>query len=658
MKYSKFAPTLTVLAAVLALTTGCSKTSRVGGTSGDATPETLKVNAEFAKNLNLADQQDFENAQRGFIAKPTGKITMADGTVLKDFDAYNFLDGKAADTVNPSLWRHAQLNAYIGLFKVTDGVYQLRGFDIANMTLIEGKTGWIVVDPLTAPETSSAALAFARQHLGDKPVSAVVLTHAHSDNLGGVLGVLTPTEVAQRKIPIVAPEGFMEEATSENIMVGTAMARRSLYQFGRDLPRNAKGNVDTGLGKDLAYGTIGITAPNLLIEKAVHPASVDGVNFVFYNVPGAECPAEMTFSIPEKKLYDGAENMSQQMHNLLPVRGAKVRDALRWSNYMEQALEQTKGAEIYMASHNWPVWGNANIQKLITMHRDVYKYTHDQTVRLINAGHTPREIADMVQLPKSLSGYFGARGYYGDLRHNVKAVYQFYLGAYDGNPANLNPLPPQESAKRYLELMGGSDKAVSAAQTAFDKGEYRWAAELLNQAVFGDPKNTAAKELLAKTYDQMGYMAEAATWRNSYLTAAHELRNGPPTKGVSKATLMQMLLQIPMERFLEAMAAGLNGPEAEGKDLKVNLVLTDIKESYVLWIENSVLHFKRAEPAADANATLTLTKTIFVKMIAGTAGVKDTLLSDDLKIGGSKIDLVRFFGLIEKAPGTFAIVTR
>jgi alkyl sulfatase BDS1-like metallo-beta-lactamase superfamily hydrolase len=494
--------------------------------------------------------------------------------------------------------------------------------------------------------------------LGDKPVSAVVLTHAHSDHLGGVLGVLTPTEVAQRKIPIVAPEGFMEEATSENIMVGTAMARRSLYQFGRDLPRNAKGNVDTGLGKDLAYGTIGITAPNLLIEKAVHPASVDGVNFVFYNVPGAECPAEMTFSIPEKKLYDGAENMSQQMHNLLPVRGAKVRDALRWSNYMEQALEQTKGAEIYMASHNWPVWGNANIQKLITMHRDVYKYTHDQTVRLINAGHTPREIADMVQLPKSLSGYFGARGYYGDLRHNVKAVYQFYLGAYDGNPANLNPLPPQESAKRYLELMGGSDKAVSAAQTAFDKGEYRWAAELLNQAVFGDPKNTAAKELLAKTYDQMGYMAEAATWRNSYLTAAHELRNGPPTKGVSKATLMQMLLQIPMERFLEAMAAGLNGPEAEGKDLKVNLVLTDIKESYVLWIENSVLHFKRAEPAADANATLTLTKTIFVKMIAGTAGVKDTLLSDDLKIGGSKIDLVRFFGLIEKAPGTFAIVTR
>ena len=656
MKLTYVAPAA-VLAAFLTLTTGCSKTSGVGGAASDATPATLNVNAQFAKDLKLDDRQDFEDAARGFIAKPTGKITMADGTVLKDFETYAFLDGKAADTVNPSLWRHAQLNAHIGLFKVTEGVYQLRGFDIANMTIIEGKTGWILVDPLTAPETSSAALAFARQHLGNKPVSAVVLTHAHADHFGGVLGVVTPKEVAERNIPIVAPVGFMEEATSENIMVGTAMARRSIYQFGRDLPRNAKGNVDTGLGKDVAYGSIGIIAPNLLIEKPVQPTTLDGVNFVFYNVPGAECPAEMTFSIPDKKLYDGAENMSQQMHNLLPVRGAKVRDALRWSNYMDEALAQTRDAEIYIASHNWPVWGNANIQKLITLHRDVYKYIHDQTVRLINAGHTPREIADLVKLPRSLSESFGARGYYGDLRHNAKAVYQFYLGAYDGNPANLDPLPPQAAAVKYLELIGGSDKATAAAQTAFDKGDYRWAAELLNQAVFGDPKNTAAKELLAKTYDQMGYMSEAATWRNSYLTAAQELRNGPPTKGVTKASRMQMLLQTPIERFLEAMAAGLTGPDAEGKNLKINLVLTDLKESYVLWIENAVLHFKKAPPANDANATLTLTKDIFVRMIAGTAGIKDTLLSDDLKIGGSTVDLVRFFGLIEKAPGTFAIVT-
>jgi alkyl sulfatase BDS1-like metallo-beta-lactamase superfamily hydrolase len=658
MKHNKLAPTLAALAAVLALASGCSKTSGVGGTSGEATPETLKVNAQFAKDLKLDDPQDFEDAKRGFIAKPTGQIVQPDGTVLKDFDIYGFLEGKSADTVNPSLWRHAQLNANIGLYKVMDGIYQLRGFDIANMTLIEGKTGWIVVDPLTARESSKVALEFARKHLGNKPVSAIILTHAHADHYGGILGITTPQEVTQRKIPIIAPEGFMEEATSENVLVGTGMARRSMYQFGKNLPRTAKGNVDTGLGKDVVYGTIGILPPTALITKPSQPMQVDGVDFVFHNVPSAECPAEMSFNIPALKLYDGAENMVQTMHNLLPVRGAKVRDSLRWSNYMDEGIAQTKDAEVFIASHNWPVWGNANIKKMFTMHRDVYKYTHDQTVRLINAGYTPYEISDMIKLPKSLEGYFGSRGYYGDLRHNVRAVYQHYIGYYDGNPVNLNKLPPKESATRYLELIGGTDKAVAAAQTAFEKGEYRWAAELLNQVVFGDPSSKAAKELLAKTYDQMGYQSEASTWRNSYLTAAMELRQGPPTKGIDKSFLIEALLQTPIERFLEAMAGGLDGPAAEGKDLKVNLVLTDIKESYVLWIENSVLHFKNAPADTSANATLTLTKPIFIKMIAGTAGVKDTLMSDDLKVGGSTIDLVRFFGLIEKAPGTFAIVTK
>jgi len=647
-----------LLAAVALVAAGCGKNSGVGGTGGDATPDTVATNAQFAKDLNLADQRDFDNAKRGFMAKPTGKIVQPDGTVIKDFDVYSFLDGKPADTVNPSLWRHAQLNANIGLYKVMDGVYQLRGFDIANMTLIEGKTGWILVDPLTARESSKFALEFARKHLGDKPVTAIILTHAHVDHYGGILGIITPEEVEQRKIPIIAPEGFMEEATSENVLVGTGMGRRSMYQFGKNLPRNPKGNVDTGLGKDVVYGTMGILPPNALITEPNQPMKVDGLDFVFHNVPSAECPAELSFNIPSLKLYDGAENMVHTMHNLLPVRGAKVRDSLRWSNYMDEGIAQTKDAEVFIGSHNWPEWGNANIRKMFTMHRDVYKYTHDQTVRLINAGYTPYEISDMIKLPKSLEGYFGARGYYGDLRHNVRAVYQFYLGYYDGNPANLNKLPPKEAAKRYVELMGGADKVVSAAQAAFDKGEYRWAAELLNQAVFGDPSSKAAKELLAKTYDQMGYQSEAATWRNSYLTAAMELREGPPTKGIDKSVLIEALMQTPIERFLEAMAGGLNGPDAEGKDLKVNLVLTDMKQTYVLWIENAVLHFKRADAEPDANATLTLTRPIFVKMIAGTAGVKETLMSDDLKIGGSKIDLVRFFGLIDKAPGTFAIVTR
>ena len=639
------------------LLAACGKSAGVGGASADASQSTAAENALAVQGLNLGKRQDFEDAQRGLVAKATGKIVAADGTVLNDLDAYGFLSAAAPDTVNPSLWRHAQLNATAGLYKVVDGVYQLRGFDIANITLIEGKTGWIVVDALTSRESAAAAMAFAAQHLGKKPVSAIVLTHAHADHFGGALGVISQQEAAQRKVPIVAPAGFMEEATSENVLVGTGMGRRSAYQFGRDLPRSARGNVDTGLGKDVVYGAVGILTPTWLIYQATQAMQLDGVDFVFHNVPNAECPAELTFSVPDKKLYDGAENLSHTMHNLLPIRGAKVRDALRWANYMEQALEQTRQVEVLIGSHHWPLWGNARIQEFITKHRDVYKYTHDQTVRLINAGYTPNEIADKVQLPASLSDYFSARGYYGDLRHNVKAVYQFYMGFYDGNPAHLNPLAPADVGKRYLELLGGADKAVAAAQGAYDKGDYRWAAELLNHVVMGDPSSKSAKALLAQTYEQMAYAAEASTWRNAYLTGAQELRNGPPARGVSKALVIDLLLQTPTERFLEAMAASLDGPAAASKDLKINLVLTDQKESFQLWLENAVLHFKPGQ-AQDANATLVLTKPIFVKMIAGTAGVKDTLLSDDLQVKGSKVDLVRFFGLLDKANGLFPIVTR
>ena len=639
------------------LLAACGTSVGVGGSSTDASSSTVAANALAIKGLDLGQRQDFEDAQRGLIAKATGKIIASDGTVLNDLDAYGFLSTTAPDTVNPSLWRHAQLNATAGLYKVVDGVYQLRGFDIANITLIEGKTGWIVVDALTSRESAAAAMAFAAQHLGKKQVSAMVLTHAHADHFGGALGVISQQDAAQRKVPIVAPAGFMEEATSENVLVGTGMGRRSVYQFGRDLPRTARGNVDTGLGKDVVYGAVGILTPTWLIYQANQAMQLDGVDFVFHNVPNAECPAELTFSVPDKKLYDGAENLSHTMHNLLPIRGAKVRDALRWAHYMEQALDQTRQAEVFISSHHWPIWGNARIQEFITKHRDVYKYTHDQTVRLINAGYTPNEIADKVQLPASLTDYFSARGYYGDVRHNVKAVYQFYMGFYDGNPAHLNPLPPTETGQRYLELLGGADKAVSAAQIAYDKGDYRWAAELLNHVVMGDPSSKSAKALLAQTYEQMGYAAEASTWRNAYLTGAQELRNGPPAKGVAKALVIDLLLQTPTERFLEAMAASLDGPAAAGKDLKINLMLTDQKESFQLWLENAVLHFKPGQ-AQDANATLILTKPIFVKMIAGTAGVKDTLLSDDLQVKGSKVDLIRFFGMLEKANGLFPIVTR
>ena len=650
------AAALGLLACSLMLS-ACSRNAPEGELRGAASATVLQAHSATTQGLALDDPQDLEDARRGLIARPSGQILAADGSVLKDFDAYGFLEAKAPDTVHPSLWRHAQLNAQAGLFKVVEGVYQLRGFDLANMTLIEGKTGWIVVDPLSAQESSAFALAFARKHLGDKPVSALVFTHAHVDHFGGAFGVLSAKEAAERRVPIIASAGFLEEATSENIMVGTAMGRRSMYQFGKNLPRDARGNVDTGLGKDVVYGAIGVLRPTAVVDQANQPMTLDGVRFVFHNTPGAECPAEMTFHLPELRLYNGAELVSQTMHNLLPIRGAKVRDALAWANYLQQALDQMEGVDTYIGQHNQPIWGNARIRAFMTVHRDIYKYTHDQTVRLMNQGYTASEIADRVQLPASLSQTLGARGYYGDLRHNVKAVYQFYLGFYDANPAHLDPLPPAESGKRHAALIG-ADKALAAARAAYADGDYRWAAELLNHLVMADASNQPAREQLAKTYEQMAYMSEAATWRNSYLTAALELRQGPPSKGIAKAQAIGMLQQVPTERFLEAMAASLNGPDAEGKALKINLVLSDANEHYVLWLENAVMHFKAAAPAADANATITLTRDILVKVIAGTASARDTLLSDDLRVTGSRLDLVRFFSLMDNAAGTFPVVTR
>ena len=651
------AMTWVLLSALLSLPACEKHTGPAVAAATGVSPVVQQRNSDTASSLDLADPLDMAEATRGFIAKPSGQITNAAGEVLKDFAAYDFLHGAAPASVHPALWRHAQLNAQVGLFKVTDGVYQLRGFDIANMTLIEGKTGFILVDPLTATESAAFALAFARQHLGDKPVSALIFTHAHADHFGGALGVISSEEVRQRQVPVVAPIGFMAEATSENIMVGNAMARRSMYQFGKNLPRSVTGNIDTGLGKEVVYGSMGILPPTITIDQPQQSLQIDGINFVFYNQPGAESPAEMLFSLPDKKVFNGAENLSRTMHNLLPIRGAKVRDALLWSKYLQQSLDLLADAEIFIAQHHHPMWGNARIREFIRVQRDVYKYTHDQTVRLINQGLTATDIADRISLPESLAKHLHSRGYYGDLRHNVKAVYQFYLGFYDGNPARLDPLPPTEAGKRYVELIG-VDKALSAAQAAFDQGDFHWAAELLNHLVMADAGQPQAKRLLAKTYDQLGFQSEAATWRNAYLTAAQELRQGPPAKGVSKAQMLEMLQRVPTERFLEAMAAALNGPAAEGKDYKINLVLTDSGEQYVLWLENSVLHFKPAAPEADANATLALTSQLLVKMIAGVAGVKDTIFSDDLTITGSKIDLVRFFGLIDQAPATFPIVTR
>jgi len=645
--------------AAAALLAACSDRSAAPAAGdGAVTPTVQKANAAVAAAADLSDPASFADAKRGFIAAPKGQVKDEAGNVIWDYDAFAFVEGKSPTTVNPSLWRQALLNNQIGLFKVRDGIWQLRGFDLANITLIEGKTGWIVVDTLTARETAAAAMAFARQHLGDKPVSAVIFTHSHVDHFGGALGVIPAEEVKARGVPVVAPVGFMEEATSENLMMGVAMGRRSMYMYGSRLPRDAGGLVDTGLGKAVAYGRVGILAPTVVVDQPQQELVIDGLRFVFHNVPGSEAPAEFTFYLPDLQAFCGAELMSHTLHNLYTLRGAKVRDALKWAGYLDASLVHAAQAEVVFNQHHWPVWGRERIDDFIVKQRDIYRYIHDQTVRQMNAGLTGPEIADTLTLPKPLQDHLNVRGYYGTVRHNVRAVYQFYLGWFDAHPANLDVLPPVDAGKRYVALAGGADKVVAAAQQAFDAGEFRWAAELLKHAVYADPKNKAASELMARCFEQMGYMAESAPWRNFYLTGALELRKGPPDKGIPSSALLDMLQHTPIERFLESMAANLNGPKAADVSMKINLVFSDLGESYVLQIGNGVLHHRQAPPAGDANATLQLTKPFFLQMLTGGAGAKDLLLSDQTKIEGSRIDLGRFFALLEKAPGNFPIVTR
>jgi len=651
-------PAAGLMACLVASLAACSPKTGAPSAGGDATPAVQQAHGAVVKAADLSDPLSFADAKRGFIAAPNGQVKDVQGNVIWDYDSFAFVQGAAPATVNPSLWRQALLNNQIGLFKVTEGIWQLRGFDLANITLIEGKTGWIVVDTLTARETALAAMAFARQHLGNKPVAGIVFTHSHVDHFGGALGVISAEEAKQRSVPVVAPVGFMEEATSENLMMAAAMGRRSMYMYGSRLPRDAKGLADNGLGKAVAYGSAGILPPTLLVDKPRQEVEIDGRKFVFYNVPGSEAPSEFVFYLPEFKAFGGAEMMSHTLHNLYTLRGAKVRDALKWAAYLDESLVWSSEAEVVFNQHHWPVWGKERSSQFIAKQRDIYKYIHDQTVRLMNAGLTGPEIAETLTLPKSLQDYLNVRGYYGTVRHNVKAVYQFYLGWYDANPANLDPLPPAEAARHYVELAGGADKIIANARAAYDKGDYRWAAEALKHVMYAEPKNTQAAELQAKAFEQLGYMAESGPWRNVYLTGAYELRNGKPDKGVDPSMLTGMLLHAPTERFLERMAASIDGARAADAKLKINLVFSDRNESHVLRIENGLMHHHRAPSAADADATLTLTKALFVQMMTGQAGAKDLVLSDQTKISGSKIDLGRFLTMIERAPGTFPIVTR
>ncbi|GIU09550.1 MULTISPECIES: alkyl/aryl-sulfatase [unclassified Shewanella] len=640
-------------------TTSTELSSSVADSAGftPASTHTVAANLAVKSQLPFDDIQDFEDANRGFIARmPQLTVLDSEDNTVWDRTAYDFIQGEAPVSVNPSLWRQASLNNIDGLFEVTEGVYQLRGFDLANMTVIEGEKGWIIVDPLTTAETAKLAFEFLNKTLGPRPVSAIIFTHSHMDHFGGALGLLAPGEVFSETVDIIAPAGFMHEATSENVTAGTAMSRRAMYMYGKQLPRSKRGHIDSGLGKEPAFGQFGILNPTLVIEQD-SSMMIDGVPFEFQIVSGSEAPAEFTFYLPEQQAYCGAELVSKNMHNLYTLRGAKVRDALTWSRAIDEALMAQRDTKVYFGSHHWPIWGQERVNDFLAKQRDTYKYIHDQAVRMLNAGLTPAEIAEQINMPPSLSNTFASRGYYGTAKHNAKAVYQAYLGWYDANPVNLDPLPATATAIKYVELMGGADKVIAATQMAVDSGEYRWAAELINHLVVSDADNDKAKALLAHIYDQLGYQAESAPWRDVYLTAAYELRHGSPEKGIDLASMKQILLQSPIENFMLSMATRVIGPEVFGEEFVLNIHFTDLNKNYVLSLNNAVLHHKLAPKSDKANATLNISHELFVDLIIGNAGVKEVLFSDELEIEGSKLDLVSFFSSLDKPKGVFNIVT-
>ena len=562
-------------------------------------PEMPQVAASTASQQQLAEVKklvdadariDFEFAERGFVAtRKDPVIRNAKGDVVFDLTSYDFLKQPAPDTANPSLWRQAQIITKNGLFKVADGIWQVRGFDVSTVSFVDAGSGWIVLDPLTTTEVAKAALDLVTEHLGAKPVLAIIHSHSHMDHYGGVAGIASREDVASGRIRIIVPEGFLEHAVSENIIAGPAMGRRAVYQFGYTLPRGPAGEMTSGLGPGISKGTMSMLAPSDVITKTGEEITIGNTRMVFQLTPGTEAPAEMNVFFPDRNALFMAENANLTMHNLLPARGALVRDAKAWADYLTQSIRLYAGqSDVMFAAHGIPRFGRDQILAFLTSHRDAYKYLHDQSVRLMNAGLTGIEIAEVIELPDVLAKQWFNRGYYGTMSHNSKAVYQRYMGWYDANPASLHALPPEPAAKLYVEAMGGEDAVLERARKASDAGEYRWAAMLLNHVVFANPKNQAARDLLADGYTQLAYQAEAGTWRNIYLTGAQELRGG--NVQLAPPSLSQDVLDAtPTSMLLDFAAVRINPERALARPLKVNVVLTDPDERHLLSIENGVL---------------------------------------------------------------------
>lgn len=623
------------------------------------TAATVEHNAAAAAALPLDDPADFEAARRGFVATDDGgRVTAADGRLAWDRPAFDFVEGDAPASVHPSLWRQAKLNNIAGLFRVTDRIHQVRGYDIANLSVIEGDSGRILVDPLSTVETARRALALVERELGRRPIVAVIVTHSHIDHFGGLEAVVDADRLASGAVRLIAPAGFMQEAVSENVVAGAVMSRRAGYMFGSALPRSPRGHVDAGLGKASALGTFTLLPPTDIVDRTGQTMTIDGVDFVFQYAPDSEAPAELAFFVPEEKALCGAEIVSRNLHNLYTLRGAKVRDALLWSGYIDEMIRMFgRRVEVVFNSHHWPVWGRDAAVDYLKKQRDVYRYIHDQTLRLAGNGRTPREIAEEIELPESLRTTFAVRDYYGTVAHNAKAVYQHYFGWFDANPANLNPLPPEDEAHRWVEAVGGVDAAVAKAQQAFDAGDFRWAATLLDKVVFAAPDATAAKDLLARTYDQLGYQAESGPWRGFYLTGALELRRGVVPAVPALASMSSILAHVPLDLFFTAMATRIDGPAADGKRITVNVDFTDVDVSYVLELENAVLHHRKAPPDPDADATLHVTRDFWVRLLSRQAGLREMVFSDEIAIDGSRLQVLSLLSLLQPPEEGFPIVT-
>jgi alkyl sulfatase BDS1-like metallo-beta-lactamase superfamily hydrolase len=605
------------------------------------------MSAQADSHYPFEDRQDFEDADRGFVgAMEPCIVTTEDGRVIWDNDAYAFLDGDCPDTANPSLWRQSQLCAKQGLYEVTDGIYQVRGLDLSNMTLVEGDAGVIVIDPLISKETAAAALALYRKHRGDREVTAVIYTHAHGDHFGGVHGIY------KDGVPIVAGHGFMEAAVAENVYAGAAMNRRAEYMYGAQLAKGPGGQIGAGLGQTTSLGSIGLIPPTLEITHTGQEERLDGVLIRFQMTPGTECPVEMNFLFPERRALCMAENATHNLHNLLTLRGAVVRDARIWSRYLNEAIDLfADDMDVAFASHHWPMWGRDRVVTYLSLQRDLYAYLHDQTLRLLNRGYTGIEIAEQMQMPPALDEAWHTHGYYGSVSHNVKAIYQRYLGWFDGNPAHLWQHPPVQVATRYVDCLGGAEATVAKAQEYVDGGDLRFAAELLNHAVFADEGNTAARSLLADVYDTLGFGSENGTWRNFYLQGAYELRHEVQAAALDSVGAADMVGALSVEQLFDSVAIRIDGPRAWDAQLAIDWVFTDLGHTYRTQLSHGVLIQDFDPKHGTADLTVTLTKPDLLGLLGGARGLEGLLTAGDPGV------VTTLLGVLDPPTPGFAIVT-